>query len=68
MPEAECLLRDGRGTRMVTAGQRLSGLLHERFEDLRVENCPTEGDPVAASASLEGNPVRGESPAEPGHV
>ena len=38
------------------------------LEDLRVENGPTEVDPVAAPASLDGNPVRGESPAEPGHV
>ena len=68
LPEAECLLRKGRGTRMVSGGQRLSGLLDERLEDLRVENGPTEVDPVAAAPSLDGNPVRGESPAEPGHV
>jgi len=68
VPEAECLLRDGRGTRIVTTGQRPSGLLHERLEDLRVENGPTEVDPVTAPPSLDGNPVRGESPAEPGHV
>ena len=68
MPEAECLLRNGRGTRIVTSGQRLGGLVYERLEDLRVENGPTEVDPVAASPSLDGNPVRGESPAEPGHV
>ncbi len=68
VPETECLLRDGGGTRIVATGQRLSGLLHERLEDLRVENGPTEDDPVAASPSLDGNPVRGESPAEPGHV
>ena len=68
VPEAECLLRDGRGTRMVTGGQRLGCLVYEVFEDLRVENGPTEIDPVAAPASLDGNPVRGESPAETGHV
>ena len=68
VPEAECLLRNGRGTRMVTGGQRLGGLVYERLEDLRVENGPTEVDPVAAAPSLDGNPVRGESPAEPGHV
>jgi len=68
VPEAERLLCDGRGTRIVTAGQRLCSLLHERLEDLRVENGTTEVDPVAAPASLEGNPIRGESPAEPGHV
>jgi hypothetical protein len=68
VPEAECLLRDGRGTRIVTTGQRLSGLLRERLEDLRVENGSTEVDPVTAPPSLDGNPVRGESPAEPGHV
>ena len=68
VPEAECLLRNGRRTWMVTGGQRLGCLVHERLEDLRVENGPTEVDPVAAPPSLEGNPVRGESPAEPGHV
>ena len=68
VPETECLLRDGRGTRMVTGGQRLGCLVYEVFEDLRVENGPTEVDPVAAPPSLDGNPVRGESPAEPGHV
>ena len=68
VPEAERLLREGRGTRMVTGGQRLGCLVYERLEDLRVENSPTEVDPVAAPASLDGNPVRGESPAEPGHV
>jgi hypothetical protein len=68
VPEAESLPRNGRGTWMVTGGQRLSSLLYERLEDLRVENSPTEVDPVAASPSLDGNPVRGESPAEPGHV
>ena len=68
VPEAECLLRNGRGTRMVTGGQRLGCLVYERLEDLRVENGPTEVDPVTAPPSLDGNPVRGESPAEPGHV
>ena len=68
VPEAECLLRNGRGTWMVTGGQRLGCLVYERLEDLRVENGPTEVDPVTAPPSLEGNPVRGESPAEPGHV
>jgi hypothetical protein len=68
VPEAEGLLRDGRGTRMVTGGQRLGSLVYERLEDLRVENGPTEVDPVTAPPSLDGNPVRGESPAEPGHV
>ena len=53
---------------MVTDGQRLVCLIYESLEDLRVENGPTEVDPVAASASLESNPVRGESPAEPGNV
>lgn len=53
---------------MVTGGQRLGCLVYERLEDLRVENCPTQGDPVAAPASLDGNPVRGENPAKPGHV
>ena len=68
VPEAECLLRNGRGTWMVTGGQRLGCVVYEVLEDLRVENGPTEVDPIAASASLDGNPVRGESPAEPGHV
>jgi hypothetical protein len=68
VPEAECLLRNRRGTGLFTTGQCLRCLVYECFEDLRVENCPTEGDPVTTSASLEGNPVRGESPAEPGHV
>ena len=68
MPEAECLLRTGRGARMVTGGERLGCFVYEPLEDLRVENSPTEVDPVAAPASLDGNPVRGESPAEPGHV
>jgi hypothetical protein len=53
---------------MVTGSQRMGCLVYERLEDLRVENSPTEVDPVAARASLDGNPVRGESPAEPGHV
>ena len=48
VPEAECLLRAGRGTRVVTGGQRLGCLVYEIFEDLRVENGPTEVDPVAA--------------------
>ena len=68
VPEAECLLRNGRGTRMVTGDQRLCCLAYKRLEDLRVENGPTEVDPVTAPPSLDGNPVRGESPAEPGHV
>ena len=68
VPEAECLLRNGRGTRMVTGVQRLGCVVYEVLEDLRVENGPTEVDPVAAPPSLDGNPVRGESPAEPGHV
>ena len=68
MPEPECLLREGTGTRVVTGSQRLGCLVYERLEDLRVENSPTEVDPVAAPASLDRNPVRGESPAEPGHV
>ena len=68
MPEAECLLRNGRGTRMVTGVQRLGCVVYEVLEDLRVENGPTEVDPVAAPPSLDGNPVRGESPAEPGNV
>jgi hypothetical protein len=68
MPEAEGLLREGRSTRMVTGSQRLGSLVYERLEDLRVENSPTEIDPVTAPPSLEGNPVRGESPPEPGHV
>jgi len=67
-PEAECLIRNRRGARMVAGGQRLGGLVYERFEDLRVEDGSTEVDPVAAAPSLDGNPVRGESPAEPGHV
>ena len=67
-PEAECLLRNGRGTRMVAGGERLRCLVYEVFEDLRVENGPTEVDPVADPASLDGDPVRGESPAEPGNV
>ena len=53
---------------MVTCGERLGCFVYEPLEDLRVENSPTEVDPVAAPASLDGNPVRGESPAEPGHV
>ena len=53
---------------MVTGGQRLGCVVYEVLEDLRVENGPTEVDPIAASASLDGNAVRGESPAEPGHV
>ena len=57
-PEAECLLGEGRGTRLVTGSQRLGCLVYERFEDLRVENGPTEVDPVAAPAPLDGNPVR----------
>ena len=68
VPEAECLLGEGRGTRLVTGGQRLGCLVYERLEDLRVENGPTEVDPVAAPAPLDGNPVRGESAAETGHV
>jgi hypothetical protein len=68
VPEAECLLRNGRGTRMVTDVQRLGCVVYEILEDLRVENSPTEVDPVAAPPSLYGNPVRGESPAEAGHV
>jgi hypothetical protein len=53
---------------MVTGGQRLGCLTHERLEGLRIENGPTEVDPVTAAPALDGNPVRGESPAEPGHV
>ena len=53
---------------MVACGERLGCFVYEPLEDLRVENSPTEVDPVAASASLDGNPVRGESPAEPGHI
>jgi hypothetical protein len=68
VPEAERLLRGGRGTRMVTGGQRLGCLIYERLEDLRVENGPTEVDPVTGPPSLDGNPVRRESPAEPRHV
>ena len=68
MPEAECLLRAGRGTRVVATGQRLGGLVYESLKDLRVQNGLAEVDPVAAPASLDGDPVRGESPAEPGHV
>ncbi len=68
VPEAECLLREGCGTRMVTGSQRLGCLVYERLEDLRVENSATKVDPVAAPASLDGDPVRGECPAEPGHV
>jgi hypothetical protein len=68
VPEAECLLREGRGKRMVTGSQRLGCLVYEVFEDLRVENGPTEVDPVAAPASFDGNSVWGKSPAEPGHV
>ena len=68
VPEAECLFRDGCGTRMVTGGQSLRRLVYEVVEELRVENGPTEVDPVAAAPSFEGNPVGGESPAESGHV
>ena len=53
---------------MVTDGQRLVCLVYESLEDLRVENGPTEVDPVAAPPSLDGNSVRGESAAESGHV
>ena len=68
VPEAECFLRTGRGARMVARGKRLGCFVYEPLEDLRVEHSPTEVDPVAASASLDGNPIWGESPAEPGHV
>jgi hypothetical protein len=68
VPEAECLLCNGRGTRLVAGVQRLGCVVYEVLEDLRVENGPTEVDPVAAPPSLDGNPVRGESPAEPGHI
>jgi len=68
VPEAECLFRNGGGTRMVAGGERLRCLVYEVFEDLRVENGPTEVDPVADPASLDDDPVRGESPAEPGNV
>ena len=53
---------------MVTDGQRLVCLVYESLEDLRVENGPTEVDPVAAPPSLDGNSVRGESAAESGYV
>ncbi len=53
---------------MVTGGQRLGCFVYEVFEDLRVENGATEVDPVAVTSSLEGNTVRGEDSAEPGHV
>ena len=53
---------------MVAGGERLRCLVYEVFEDLRVENGPTEVDPVADPASLDDDPVRGESPAEPGNV
>ena len=36
VPEAECLLRDGRGTRVVVAGRRPGGLRHERLEVLGI--------------------------------
>ena len=68
VPEAECLLRNGGGTPIVTGGERLGCLVYEVLEDLRVENGPTEVDPVAAAPSLDGNSVRGETPAEPGYV
>ena len=58
VPEAECLLRDSRGTRSVAAGQRPGGLRHARLEVLRVENGPTQIDPVAGPPSLEDDPVR----------
>jgi hypothetical protein len=40
VPEAECLLRDGRGPRMVTDGRRLACLVYEPLEDVRIENAP----------------------------
>jgi hypothetical protein len=53
---------------LVTGVQRVGCVVDEVLEDLRVENGPTEVDPVPAPLSLDCNPVRGESPAEPGHV
>jgi hypothetical protein len=68
IPEDERLLRERCGTRMVTGGQRLGCLVYELLEDLRVENRPTQVDPVAAAAPFDGNPVRGESPPDPGDI
>jgi hypothetical protein len=68
MPKAQCLLREGRGSRVVAGGGRLGGLLHECLEHPRVENGAPEADPVSASPSLEGDAVRREHLAEPRDV
>ena len=46
---------------MVTGSERLGCLVYEPLEDLRVENSPTEVDPVAALPSLDGNPIWGRA-------
>ena len=68
MPEVKCLSRERCRTRVVSRGGRLTCLLHERLEDLRVENGRTEIDPVSASASLEDDAVRRKRLAKPGDV
>lgn len=68
VPEAQRLFRVDCGSGVVTGGGRLGGLVHERLEDLRVENGPAEVDPISASSSLEGGAVRRERLAKPRHV
>jgi hypothetical protein len=68
MPKAQCLLREGCGSRVVAGGRRLGGLLHECLEHPRVENGAAEADPVSASPSLEGDAARREHLAEPRDV
>jgi hypothetical protein len=59
-PEAQCFLRESRGSGVVAGGRCLAGLLNERLEDLRVENGPAKANPIPASASFECHPVRRE--------
>jgi hypothetical protein len=65
VPETQRLLGEGCGSSVVAERRCLGSLLYERLEDERVENGPAEADPVAASSSLEGNPVRRERLTKP---
>jgi hypothetical protein len=68
VPETQRLLGEGCGANVVAERRCLGSLLYERLEDERVENGRAEADPIPASSSLEGDPVRRERLTKPRHV
>jgi hypothetical protein len=67
-PESQGVFRELRSSSFVVCRGCLSCLVHERLEDLRVEDGRAEVDPVPAASSLESDAMRAERPAKSRHV